>query len=113
MDNRKKGMIGIILSCLIILWTGCQVGRTSVTTGMSDQAFLAFTADRSCTVEVTVDGKTHFNAAVSPESVHQVKGVMYAIKPGRRLVVVKEGDKTVYRKEIFLSSQETKTIQLP
>ncbi|MEG1616009.1 MAG: hypothetical protein RR202_04525 [Bacteroidales bacterium] len=111
----KSLKIFIYISCLLVAFTGCKVGRTTETSGYENESFITFTtnAEKPRTVQVIVDNDLRFDAEVKKVSVHNVKGKIFAIKSGRHLLEVKEGNKVVYKKEIFLSAQETKTIQIP
>ena len=41
------------------------------------------------------------------------KGQSYAVKPGKRDIIVRNGNEVIYSKKLFLSPQETKLIKLP
>ncbi len=86
--------------------------------GKEDMAYLVFVGPSSTygngskTVQVDVDG-TKFDAKVVKPKVANRKGVQYGVGTGRRNVSVTFNGKTVYSKQLFLSSQETKIITLP
>ena len=66
----------------------------------------------SKTVQVDVDG-TKFDAKVVKPKTANRKGTQYGVSTGRKNVTVKFNGNTVYSKQLFLSSQETKIITLP
>jgi len=108
----------LLFSCLIILCTllsSCKVGRYTEEKGLSDQAYLLFVSNEKYddAVQVTIDENATFNAIVLKEKKMTVKGNKYAIATGRRHLKVTFKDKVLYDKEIFVSTQETKKIQLP
>lgn len=86
--------------------------------GKEDMAYLVFVGPRqtygngSKPVQVDVDGKT-FDAKVVKPKVANRKGTQYGVATGNRHVTVKFKGETIYRKQLLLSSQETKIINLP
>ncbi|MEG2573249.1 MAG: hypothetical protein RSA44_01155, partial [Bacteroides sp.] len=93
----------------------CKVGRYTEEKGLPNQAYLLFVSNHSYsnTVQVTIDNKISFDAKVLKEKKMTVKGNTYAIGTGRKKLKVVDKGKTIYEKEIFVTTQETKKIQLP
>ena len=63
-------------------------------------------------VQVDIDG-TRFDAKVVKPKTANRKGTQYGVATGRRNITVTFEGKTIYQKQLFLSSQETKIINLP
>ena len=63
-------------------------------------------------VQVDIDG-TKFDAKVVKPKTANRKGTQYGVATGRRNITVTFEGKTIYQKQLFLSSQETKIIDLP
>lgn len=84
--------------------------------GKEDMAYLVFVGPSSTygskQVQVDVDGVV-FNAKVVKPKVANRKGTQYGVATGRRNINVTFNGRTIYSKQLFLSSQETKTITLP
>ena len=103
-------------ACLLI---GCKSNYpVAQQSGQEDMAFLVFVGPNSTygngakTVQVDVDG-TKFDAKVVKPKTANRKGTQYGVATGRRNITVMFDGKTVYSKQLFLSSQETKIINLP
>ena len=85
--------------------------------GKEDMAYLVFVGpkevyeDGKRPVQVDVDG-TQFDAKVVKPKTANRKGTQYGVAPGRRNIVVKFNGQTIYQKQLFLSAQETKIINL-
>lgn len=114
----KKRLIFAILALTCML-VGCKTSfHVAQQTGKEDMAYLVFVGPRqtygngSKLVQVDVDG-TKFDAKVIKPKVANRKGTQYGVATGNRHVTVTFNGKTVYSKQLFLSSQETKVITLP
>lgn len=117
---RRK--LRIIMSLMAIAMaayciTGCKTGTFASEHGRDDIAYIDVVSSGAYAgkkVTVTIDGSTTFTVKVqkSKQSTEKHNGSLYAIRPGRRSVKVVYEGKTLYQKEIFLSSQQTKIIQL-
>jgi hypothetical protein len=108
-----KKYFGFIAIVLIFL-TGCT-GVKTVTSGLADEAFLEFVGDPSQYDEVlvTVDEDIEFKAEVNKPNANRPKGEVYAISPGSHIVSVSSNGEVVFRKKIYISTQETRKIELP
>jgi hypothetical protein len=107
------------------LLTGCKVGEGALSTsgGSENESFLEFVGTASLYkggITVNVDDTYIFNAKVHNESegnallpkVDRFKGEVYAIPTGTHTVTVTRENEVIYRKKIFISTQETKKIIL-
>ena len=104
------------ISCLLC---GCKANYpVAQQSGKEDMAYLVFVGslktygNGSKPVQVDVDGTTFDAKVVKPKTANR-KGAQYGVATGRRNVTVKFNGQTVYQKQLFLSSQETKIINLP
>lgn len=114
-----KTKILITLFAIVCLLVGCKSSfPVAQQSGKEDIAYLVFVGPKetygngSKLVQVNIDG-TQFDAKVVKPKTANRKGTQYGVATGRRNVTVKFNGNTVYSKELFLSSQETKIITLP
>jgi len=114
----KKYFLFIFLAITCLL-EGCKTSfPVAQQTGKEDMAYLVFVGSRqtygngSKLVQVDVDG-TKFDAKVVKPKTANRKGTQYGVATGNRHVTVTFNGETIYSKQLFLSSQETKVINLP
>jgi hypothetical protein len=114
-----KKRILFTLLIVVSLLVGCKSSfPVAQQTGKEDMAYLVFVGPRqtygngSKLVQVDVDG-TKFDAKVVKPKVANRKGTQYGVATGNRHVTVMFNGTTIYSKQLFLSSQETKVITLP
>jgi hypothetical protein len=108
----KKLYFIIILATIL---TSCG-GIKTLSSGLDNEAFLEFVGkpkDYEGGLDVTVDDKTKFVAEVNKNKSTKTRGLVYAISTGTHTVGVSYKNKLLYKKQIFISSQETKKIILP
>ncbi len=106
----------LFVTLTILLLTGCGSLPVAQQSGKDDLAALLFVSQKEYAGEilsVQLDD-TQFEAkAVKAKKAHR-KGTVYSVTPGSRHLIVKDDrGETLYDKIIFLSTQETKLIQLP
>ena len=114
-----KKLVLFTLTLAALLLVGCKANYpVAMQTGQEDMAYLVFVGSKdtygngSRLVQVDVDG-TKFDAKVVKPKTANRKGTQYGVTPGTRNVVVTLDGKTVYSKQLFLSNQETRIINLP
>lgn len=103
----------LLLTCLIIL-SSCG-GIKTKSAELENEAFLEFvgpTHSYHGGVTVSLDNNVNFKAAVNKNKVKYVKGKVYAISTGTHILKVSYNGKILYEKQIFVATQETKTIIL-
>lgn len=113
---KQKNLFMLCMIIIALCVTSCKLGVYSHSGGKSDQAYLLFVSSdiySGETVQVTIDGKTKFDAKVVKDKRSKVYGELYAIATGSRKIKVEKDGKVLYEKEIFASTQETKKIVLP
>jgi hypothetical protein len=103
-----------IASIALIFIAGCT-GVKTVSSGLADEAFLEFVGDQSkySEVSVTVGEDVNFIATVNKPHANRPKGEAYAISPGSHVVTVSSEGEVVFRKKMYLSTRETRIIELP
>ena len=114
----KKSHYFIIfaITCFLV---GCKTNfPVAQQSGKEDIAYLVFVGPKqtygngSKLVQVDVDGTTFDAKVVKPKTANR-KGTQYGVATGNRHVTIKFNGQTIYSKQLFLSSQETKIINLP
>ncbi|MCY2687550.1 hypothetical protein [Salinimicrobium sp. TH3] len=105
----------LILLFAVFTAVGCT-GVKTTTAGLENEAFLVFLGnpkDYDTGVEVNIDDKTSFSAEVQKNHSNKPTGKVYAIATGPHVVSVIHNGEMIYKKRIFVSTQETKKIILP
>ena len=106
-----------MIAGLAALLCGCKAHYpVAQESGKEDMAYLLFTSSGEYAgkeVTVTLDGWKPFEAKVVKSRNANRKGTSYAVPVGRKHLRVTYGGKSLYGKEIFLSTQETQIITLP
>ncbi len=102
---------------LVLLLCGCRAHYpVAQQSGKDDVAYLLFVSQKDYAnkhVTVSLDGEKTFEAKVVKAKNSYRKGTSYAIATGRRKINVEYKGNSIYNKEIFVSTQETKIITLP
>ena len=114
---KIKALFLTVLAALLLV--GCKSNYpVAQQTGKEDISYLFFVGpketycDGQFPVQVKVDD-TQFDAKVVKPKTANRKGTQYGVATGRRNVTVKFNGQTIYQKQLFLSTQETKIINLP
>jgi hypothetical protein len=105
----------VFLTFCILLLTSCG-GTKTLSQGKENESYLEFISQAvkyPDGVDVNVDNKTTFKAEVYKSNANRTKSTVYAITPGTHTISVSLNNKLLYQKQIFVSTQETKTISLP
>lgn len=106
-----------LLSLLVLVLGACSVGRTTESKGLENQAYLQFVRGNSEKysdgVDVFIDDAQPFKAKVNKVDSRTVKGNTYVIKSGKRYLRVEYRGAVLYEKDIIVTTQETRRIQLP
>jgi hypothetical protein len=105
-----KKIILLLITIALVL-TSC--GSLSIARGLENDAFLEFVGtvpEYRDGVDVNIDGISYFKARVY--NVDNLEGDVYAISAGKHTVTVSYNGIVIYKKKIFVSSQETKRIIL-
>jgi hypothetical protein len=111
----KITIVGL-LTCILASSYSCKVGMVSESKGKAQEAFLQLIESQTKYpdgVQVGIDENAPFVAKVNKETKMGVRGDVYVIPTGRHRVKIMVDGRTIYNREIFTSSQETKQIQIP
>jgi len=107
--------IFFVITIGLMLLTGCT-GVKTLSTGLENESFLVFIGKPSSYsrgIVVNIDDKSTFKAKVNKGHADRPKGKVYAISTGTHLVTVFYNNNVIFKKQIFVSAQETKKIILP
>lgn len=107
----------LTLLALPLLLAGCRAHLpVAQQSGMEDRAYLLFVSGNEYagkTVSAQIDDAQPFQAEVVKQKKASRRGTQYGVGVGRRTLKVTCEGKTIYQKQIFLSTQEVKQIILP
>ncbi len=111
-----KNVLLIVCFCLFVL-TGCKTGVFTSEYGKEDVAFISLVSSDEMAnkdVDVFIDDNTSFSAHVqkAKQSTEKHNGKLFSIKPGKRHMRIVYNGETIYEKDIYVSSQQTKLINL-
>lgn len=104
-----------VFAIALTLLSSCT-GVKTVSSGLENESFLEFVGkpnDYLGGVDVNIDDAINFNAEVNKEHADRPKGKVYAISTGKHVVTVSKNNQVIFKKQIFVSAQETKKIVLP
>ena len=114
-----KKLFFVAVSLLFVLaFTGCGVGHYSVSSGREDIAALSFESSSETPVVVSVDGQSFETYAVKKiahktrRDIKKTAKYLIEITPGTHDVKVSIKGSEVFAKKIFVSTGETKIIEL-
>jgi len=109
-----KKIVFIFLIGLILI-AGCT-GLKTASRGLENEAFLEFVGiptNYPNGIDVQIDDKITFKAYVVKDYAVRPKGKVYAIATGAHLISISHKNTLIFKKQIFVSAQETKKITLP
>ena len=108
----------ILISVFSLFLAGCGVGTYSIQSGVENAAYLSFTDDVKQEIVVKVDDKTYnvetvkVKAYKSDRNIKQTAMNTIKLAPGQHEVTVMINGKDVYNHKVFISTGETKIIEL-
>ena len=108
----------ILISVLSLFLSGCGVGTYSIQSGVENVAYLSFTDDVKQEIVVKVDDKTYnietvkAKAYKSGRDIKQTAMNTIRLAPGQHEVTVTVNGENVYNHKVFISTGETKIIEL-
>lgn len=114
-----KKLFFVAVSLLFVLaFTGCGVGHYSVSSGREDIAALSFESSSETPIVVSVDGQSFETYTVKKiahktrRDIKKTAKYLIEITPGTHDVKVSIKGSEVFSKKIFVSTGETKIIEL-
>ena len=107
-----------IFTAFIMILTSCGVGTYSVQSGIEDVAFISFTDDVKQVILVSVDNNTYTVETVKQKAYKSGRNIKQTalntikLTPGHHTVSVTLDGNEIYSHKVFLSTGETKIIEL-
>lgn len=108
----------ILVVAISVFLTGCGVGVYSIQSGSNDVAYVVFTDDTKGKIVVTVDNETYNVNTVKQKAYKSGRDIKRTaenaieLTPGQHKVSVLQNGTEVYSRKVFLSTGETKVIEL-
>lgn len=108
----------IAIAALTVLLSGCGVGTYSIQSGIEDAALITFTDDTKHAITVMVDDSTYILETVRHKAYKSGRDIRKTVEntiklnPGQHNVSVYQNGIEIYNYKIFLSTGETKIIEL-
>lgn len=115
MKNLITVITAVILSGLL---TSCGVGSYTISSGKANVAGICFIAAKKYDISIEIDGKQYHIATVKNKKYHKNRNIKKTalntikVSPGKHSVKVWYNGDEVYSKLVFVSSSETKVIEL-
>lgn len=103
---------------LIFLLSGCGVGSYTISSGLSDEGAVVFTAAREYPIEVSVDGNLYSVNTVKSKAykndrrIRQTSENMVKVATGQHRIEVRHSGEVLYSRIVFISAGESKVIGL-
>ena len=114
---KKKYIMMLLASVVIVLMASCRAHYpVAQQGGKKDIGYLLFVSsgnNSNSEIEVTLDNGTVFTAKTVKSKKANRRGTQYSVSTGRHHITVKKEGKVLYQKNIMMSPQEVKQIQLP
>lgn len=99
----------------LVIQTSCT-GLKTTSIGLDNEAYLEFVGTQSNYfggVDVNLDDKLNFIAEVNKDHADRPKGKVYSVSTGKHILTVTYKNIVLYKKQIFVTSQETIKKKLP
>ena len=107
-----------LLTIATLALHSCGVGVYTVNSGMADEASVCFVDTKNYKINVNIDGKSYDTKTIKQKPYKARRNIkktakrQIAIAPGRHKVRVTRDGQEVYMKEIYVSANEVKVIEL-
>lgn len=114
-ENMKKILLIALLSVFL---SSCGVGSYSVATGKSDKATISFVSNKKQEITVAIDNQQYDVETIKLKAYRKDRSIKKTVKnsitlaPGTHEVKVMSDGNVVYSQKIFVSTGETKIIEL-
>ena len=111
----KKFVMALIAALML---AGCGVGLYSVSSGKADEGMISFVSETETPLSVFIDQDVYAVYTVKAKAWHKDRNIKKTARntiilaPGQHKVVVSMDGKEVCNKEVFISAQEHKVIEL-
>lgn len=113
-----KKIVLLLCAAAVLSLNSCGVGVYTVNGGLGDEGAVCFFASDKYDINVVIDGKSYATQTVKQQKFKSRRDIKKTAKrqitvaPGRHTVKVSKEGQEVYAKEIFISANEVKTIEL-
>lgn len=107
-----------VIAAFIMTLTSCGVGTYSVQSGVEDAAFISFTDDVKQAIVVNIDNMAYTVETVKQKAYKSGRNIKQTalntikLTPGQHIVSVTLNGYQIYSHKVFLSTGETKIIEL-
>ena len=108
----------LLITLLTIFMASCGVGSYTVTTGLADEASISFVTDKVQNIIVAIDGQQYNVQTVKLKDYRKDRSIKRTVEntigvtPGTHEVKVTLNGKEVYTHKVFVSTGESKIIEL-
>ena len=108
----------ISIAALTVLLSGCGVGTYSLQSGVEDAAFVSFTDNTKHPIDVVIDDNTYQVETVRQKAYKSGRNIRKTVEntiklaTGQHLVKVYQNGQEIYSYRIFLSTGDSKIIEL-
>ncbi len=106
-------LLGAVMTC------SCGVGAYSLSSGKADEGMISFTGESKTPISVIIDGTAHDNICTvktkdwrKDRNIKKTAQNTIFLTPGKHNVVVRMNGKEVCSRNVFISAQEHKVIEL-
>ena len=112
-----KHLILCLSAILLLGVASCKTGSFATAGGQQEMCYICLVSSDELAnkdVQVKIDDSTQFTAKVqrAKQNTEKHNGKVYGIQPGRRHVEITYKGQVIYSQEIYVTSQQTKTINL-
>lgn len=112
--------LSIIITVILLsgLLSSCGVGSYTISSGKADVAGICFIAPKKYSISIEIDGKQYNMVTVKNKKYHKNRNIKKTalntikVSPGKHSVKVWHNGDEIYSKLVFVSSSETKVIEL-
>ena len=114
----KRLILSLSLTIMALIGlNSCKTGNFPQTYGHEDMAYIYILSGNQYdgqVVKVQVDSNFTFDVKVqkAKQDTEKHNGEVHGIKPGTRHIIVRLNDQIIYEKDVVLSNQQTKIINL-
>ena len=108
----------LLITLLTIFMASCGVGSYTVTTGLADEASISFVTDKVQNIIVAIDGQQYNVQTVKLKDYRKDRSIKRTVEntigvtPGTHEVKVTLDGKEIYTHKVFVSTGESKIIEL-
>lgn len=109
----------LLITLLTMFMASCGLGSYTIVTGLEDEASISFVTDKRQNIVVTIDGEEQYNVETvklkayrKDRNIEKTYENTIVITPGTHEVKVTHDGEVVYTHKVFVSTGESKVIEL-